>query len=316
MISRFRAFVVCSALLASAATADTITLSDGQVLNAPILKETSAAIWLDLTDDVIKIPRHRIERIDRTSPEATAAATSDRLYRTAPDLPVRSAREHSETYGEAVVVVRTPSGSGSGFIINPEGHTITNAHVVQGETEIKCVIFTRDGQDFRRVTIDDIEILAVNNHIDLALIKLTPPDGEPFRTVYLQHEEKLAAGQDVFAIGAPLGLERTLSEGVVATTQRSFDGLSYIQTTAAINPGNSGGPLFNDRGEVIGVTNMGILAGEGLGFAIPARYVKDFIHNREAFAYDTDNPNSGHLYHAPPPRTKFGRPAMLDDHAS
>jgi len=137
-------------------------------------------------------------------------------------------------------------------------------------------------------------------------------DGE-FTHVPIQGDERLDIGEDVFAIGNPMGLERTLSQGVVATTQRNFDGISYVQTTAAINPGNSGGPLFNRRGEVIGVINMGALFADGVGFAIPARYVRDFIRNREAFAYDKDNPNSGHVYHEPPSRARFGAPPSLDD---
>ncbi|MCK4871189.1 MAG: trypsin-like peptidase domain-containing protein [Phycisphaerales bacterium] len=301
--------VVCSGALA-----DVVTLKDGQVLDAPILKETSEALWMDLGHEVVKVPRAQIEHIQRSVGEDEPTGLWEEvLFRTAEELPERSPREHAVTFGEAVVVVLTPSGTGSGFIINPEGHTITNAHVIQGEQRIKCVVFVRDGQDFRRITIDDVEILAVNNHIDLAMLKLTHPDDGEFKTVYIQREEKLAAGQGVFAIGAPLGLERTLSEGVIATTQRSFDGLTYIQTTAQINPGNSGGPLFNSRGEVIGVTNMKIPFGEGLGFAIPARYVKDFLRNREAFAYDSDNPNSGHKYNDPPPRMDFGTSEILDD---
>ena len=129
----------------------------------------------------------------------------------------------------------------------------------------------------------------------------------------MELNEQLEIGQPVFAIGNPLGLERTLTQGVISTTQRNFDGLTYIQTDTPINPGNSGGPLFNSRGEVIGITNMGILGGEALGFAIPARYVKDFIQNREAFAYDKDNPNSGHNYHRPPPRRLFDVPPQLRD---
>ena len=119
--------------------------------------------------------------------------------------------------------------------------------------------------------------------------------------------------QPVFAIGNPLGLERTLTQGVISTTQRNFSGLTYVQTDTPINPGNSGGPLFNTRGEVIGITNMGIVGGEALGFAIPARYVKDFVRNREAFTYDRSNPNSGHIYHEPPTRRLPGGPAILDD---
>jgi serine protease Do len=167
--------------------------------------------------------------------------------------------------------------------------------------------------DFRRREIEDVEIMAVNNHLDLALIKMKSPDGQPFPTVYVQGTEDLAAGQEVFAIGAPLGLERTLSQGVIATTQRNFEGMTYIQTTAQINPGNSGGPLFNARGEVIGVNNMKIPLGEGLGFSIPAKYVRDFIRNSDAFAYDKSNPNSGYNYGNPPPRTNFGVAPVLND---
>ncbi len=195
----------------------------------------------------------------------------------------------------------------------PDGYVVTNAHVIQGETKIKCLVFEQGELDFRRREIQDVEIIAVNNHADLALLKMKSPDGKPFPTVYLQGSEELAAGQEVFAIGAPLGLERTLSQGVIATTQRNFEGATYIQTTAQINPGNSGGPLFNARGEVIGVTNMKIPLGEGLGFAIPARYVRDFLRNREAFAYDKSNPNSGYNYGAPPTRSKFGAPPSLND---
>ena len=161
--------------------------------------------------------------------------------------------------------------------------------------------------------IDDVELVAVNNHIDLALVKLKHPEGKDFLFAPVQDAEKLETGQSVFAIGSPLGLERTLTQGVISTTQRSFDGLTYIQTDTPINPGNSGGPLFNTKGEVIGITNMGIRGGEALGFAIPARYVKDFIRNRESFAYDKNNPNSGHNYQKPPTRTKDGAPPTLKD---
>ena len=87
-----------------------------------------------------------------------------------------------------------------------------------------------------------------------------------------------------------------------------MEGELYLQTTAQINPGNSGGPLFNLAGEVVGVTNMKITFGEGLGFAIPVELVKNFLDHRDAFAYSTDNPNNPYRYLEPPSRTKT-RPA-------
>ena len=119
--------------------------------------------------------------------------------------------------------------------------------------------------------------------------------------LFLGRSGEASAGQPVFAIGNPLGLERSVSEGIVSTAKRNFGGVLYIQTTAAINPGNSGGPLFNLKGEVIGVTNMkaGFLT-EGLSFAIPVEYLRHFLRNRDAFAFDKHHPNSGHHYLRPP----------------
>ncbi|MBI1852599.1 MAG: trypsin-like peptidase domain-containing protein, partial [Planctomycetes bacterium] len=119
-------------------------------------------------------------------------------------------------------------------------------------------------------------------------------------SVALGDSDAIRVGEDVFAIGNPLGLDRTVSQGIVSLKNRAFDGLTYIQTTTPINPGNSGGPLFNLRGEVIGVTNMMLVGTEGLNFAIPIAQVKAFIRNRDAFAFDKDNPNTGYRYLAPP----------------
>lgn len=79
----------------------------------------------------------------------------------------------------------------------------------------------------------------------------------------------------------------------------------YLQTTAQINPGNSGGPLFNLRGEVVGVTNMKLAFGEGLGFAIPVEAVRYFLRHRDAYAYDNDNPSNPYRYLEPPSRLKL-----------
>lgn len=293
---------------------DTVTLNNGRAIMAPILKETAQTIWLDLGTEVLAIPRSEVQSVLRAAPEDAATDTSETdLFASAKNPPERSPKEHAKIIGEAVIKVSTPSGLGSGFIIHPDGHAITNAHVIQGETKIKATVFEQGERDFKRVNIDDVEIVAVNNHLDLALIKLNHPDGKPFRTVYVQGAERLEVGEEVFAIGNPLGLERTLSTGVVSTTQRNFEGMSFVQTTAEINPGNSGGPLFNSRGEVVGVINMGATFADGIGFGIPVRYLRDFLRNREAFAYDKENPNSGYSYNAPPPRLEFEAPSVLDD---
>ncbi len=298
---------------------DVITLTDGTKVVAPILKETSETVWADIGFTIVEIPRTRIESIARRETgDATTAIPSTELFRVATKLPERSPKDLARRFGEAVIMVSTPGGLGSGFIIHPDGFAITNAHVIQGETRIRATLFRQDitdsgAKDLRRDQIDDVEIIAVDQFNDLALIKIRPQEGRPFPFVYIHAEDDIASGQEVFVIGAPLGLERTLSTGVVATTSRPIFGQVITQITAPVNPGNSGGPLFNTRGEIIGVINAKIPFGEGLGFAVPVRYLRDFIRNRDAFAHDKNNPNSGHQYFAPPQRTRFGRPDLLND---
>jgi serine protease Do len=301
---------------------DTIKLTDGTQLVAPIIKENTETVWADLGFAIVEIPRTRIDAIARHAVDAGAAQpVSAELFRSAVNLPERSPKDQAKQFGEAVIMVSTPGGLGSGFIIHPDGFAITNSHVIQGETKIRATLFRQDitdggAKDLRRQQLDDIEIIAVDQFNDLALIKIKSPDGRPFLYVYVSAGDDIASGQDVFVIGAPLGLERTLSTGVVATTSRPIFGQVITQITAPVNPGNSGGPLFNSRGEIIGVINAKIPFGEGLGFAIPVRYLRDFIRNRDAFAYDKNNPNSGHQYLMPPQRTNFGAPATLQDAGS
>jgi serine protease Do len=320
-VASFRGFLACAlvAVTAGAAAlhADVVTLRSGAVLRGDILKRNDKHVWLDVGPDVLQFKVDDIDSVEIDAPETTVESRSDSLFHTVSNPPELSPKEHAKRIGPAVIKVSTPGGLGSGVIINGEGYAITNAHVVQGETTLRATVWFRqgDGTLLRRI-IEDVEIIAVNNHLDLALLKIPHPDDGEFDFAPVEPEESIEVGQIVFAIGNPLGLERTLSQGVISTTQRSFGGLSYVQTDAAINPGNSGGPLFNTKGEVIGITNMGILAGEALGFAIPARYVKDFVRNREAFAFDKDNPNSGHSYHKPPPRKAFETAPQLRDKTS
>jgi serine protease Do len=133
-------------------------------------------------------------------------------------------------------------------------------------------------------------------------LKVEDKDAPKFKPVILGEADAMAVGERVFAIGSPLGLERTVTEGILSTKTRQIAGTLYLQTNAQINPGNSGGPLFNLRGEVIGVTTLKIPFGEGLGFAIPVEAVKYFLNHRDAFAYDNDNPSNAYRYLEPPGR--------------
>ena len=168
----------------------------------------------------------------------------------------RRSRSWSIKYGEAVVSIETPSGKGSGFLINDDGYAVTNNHVIEGETRISAILYQNVPSGLARRRIENVEIVALNPFMDLALLKLPPQKDLKLSHVVLGSLDDLNAGDGVFAVGNPLGLERSVSQGIVSTRNRNIEGLIYLQTDAAINPGNSGGPLFNLRGEVIGVTSL------------------------------------------------------------
>ena len=313
-------FGLVAVVLAGTAGAEEIVLIGGSRLEGTIIKETGTTLFLDVGYDIVHVPRDQIrEVIKPEQADATAdgpadhvrnVKVSDDLYRTA-DLVPATLEEHSERWGEGVVMVKSPGGLGSGFVIHEDGYVITNAHVVENETQITVNIFRKMKDAFRKERIDDVRIIAVNPFYDLALIKFDPPEDYAVTVVYLAEGRDVVEGDTVFAIGNPLGLERTVSKGIVSKKNRAFEGQAYIQTTTQINPGNSGGPLFNEHGEVIGVTNMGALMAEGLNFAIPVRYVIDFLRNRDAYAYDQDNPNSGFHYLQAPSRLDPSPPDFL-----
>ena len=157
-------------------------------------------------------------------------------------------------FGEAVISIETPSGKGSGFIINKDGYAVTNAHVIQGETRVSAILYVNVPGGFTRRRIDDVEIVSLNPFFDLALIKLPlPADLKPSHVV-LGNDEDVNAGDAVFAVGNPLGLERSVTQGIVSNKSRNIEGQLFLQTDTAINPGNSGRPAFQparrgDRGD-------------------------------------------------------------------
>ncbi|MGE3822380.1 MAG: S1C family serine protease, partial [Isosphaeraceae bacterium] len=284
---------------------EVLRLKDGHQITGEILAEKPGAYYVDLGFDVVKVPRDQVvsrEKPGETAETATATPGGydgdasgffeSRALRSAP------VKELVGTYGEAVISIETPTAKGSGFIINTSGYAITNAHVIEGETRIAVVLYQNVPGGLARRRIENVEIVALNPFFDLALLKLPPQKELKLRPVSLGSLEDVNAGDMVFAVGNPLGLERSVSQGIVSNRNRNIEGQLYLQTDAAINPGNSGGPLFNARGEVIGVTSRGARAdlADNLGFAIPINYVKDFLRNREAFSYDKENPNTGYRY--------------------
>ncbi|MBS0261575.1 MAG: trypsin-like peptidase domain-containing protein [Planctomycetes bacterium] len=302
-------FVCLLSALPAVRAAEVIELKTGQKLEGDVLKETETELVVDVGVDIVRIPIARVKsrqaQAASDKPAADTKSEKHEIYSTA-DLPVKTIKELALKFGEGVVLVQTPSGLGSGFILDERGHCVTNYHVVEQETRVAVTIFHKNPNgEFVRRRIDDVVIVALNPYFDLALLQVPVQKDIKFQHVYLAHDNDQREGDEVFAIGNPLGLERSVSQGIISTRNRNMNGITYIQTTTEINPGNSGGPLFNLRGEVVGVTNMKLLFSEGLGFAIPIAYVKHFLDNRDAFAFDKNNPNTGFRYLEAPRRRNF-----------
>jgi len=306
--------IVTAALLGCGASwvfADTIQLKDASAITGKILAEKTDSLVVDVGYTALVIPRSAIMSVTKaaaatnTGLAATAGAATGQFYSATTRVsPARDVSSLVKQIGEAVVQVKTPEGLGSGFFINEDGYLITNFHVIEGETEISVEVYHQlDGQ-LDRETYKQVKIIAINKFHDLALLHIEDKGTPKFKPVTLGSADALNVGDGVFAIGSPLGLERTVTQGILSTKTRQLEGELYLQTSTQINPGNSGGPLFNLAGEVVGVTNMKITFGEGLGFAIPVELVKSFLDHRDAFAYSTDNPNNPFRYLEPPSRTK------------
>ena len=198
----------------------------------------------------------------------------------------------AQVYNEnvkAVVAVASDSSMGSGFIISQDGYVITNYHVVQNGKNLHVVM--TDSKQY------EVELIGYESSNDVALLKIKDGEGLPF--VEIGSSDVLAVGEQVAAIGNPLGeLTSTLTVGYVSAKDRvvTTEGtaMNMLQTDAAINSGNSGGPLFNMRGQVVGITTAKYSGNstsgatiEGIGFAIPIDDVKGIIEDLKKYGYVT-----------------------------
>lgn len=233
--------------------------------------------------------------------------TPDMVYaQTYESVVAVTARQNAVVYGQQGVAVST----GSGFILSEDGYVVTNYHVIEGSEEVK--IQTVDGQTYRAVVVGSD---ATN---DVALLKA---EAQGLKAVTLGSSSQLAVGQQVVAIGNPLGkLTSTLTVGYVSAKDRvvTTDGASInmIQTDAAINSGNSGGPLFDMNGHVVGITTAkfsGTSSGgasiEGIGFAIPIDDVSGMLQDLKEFGYVTGAYLGVIVKNVPEEVQEFGLPA-------
>jgi len=208
------------------------------------------------------------DAIDRVGPAVVRLDTERTVRRSAPN-PFSEDPFFRRFFGDESF--RQPQqeyrqrGQGSGFIIDSSGIVLTNAHVVSEADAVRVSL--RDGRTFRG------EVRGMDELSDLAVIKI---DGEELPVAPLGNSSDVRVGDWAIALGNPLGLDNTVTLGIVSTLNRSSSQvgipdkrLNFIQTDAAINPGNSGGPLLNERGEVIGINTAIRANAEGIGFAIP-----------------------------------------------
>ncbi len=166
---------------------------------------------------------------------------------------------------KAIVSVRSKNSLGTGFIIHPDGWIATNFHVI-ATTEPLWAVLT----DGRRFPI--VEVVNASRARDLAILRI---DAKGLPTLPLGNSSAVRPGDSVVAIGHPLGLEDTVSNGLVSAVRHVHEDLEVLQISAPIAPGSSGGPLFNERGEVIGVAAAILNGGQNLNFALPINYVKN-----------------------------------------
>jgi S1-C subfamily serine protease len=199
-------------------------------------------------------------------------------------IPAEESSEEFNPFGES----ESQGGgtaTGSGIVLDSQGHILTNNHVIEGADKIEVKL----GESDKEYTA---EVVGTDPASDLALLKVSAPSSE-LTPLTLGDSSKMEVGDPVVAIGNPFGLDRTVTSGIVSALQRQIqapNGFSIdnvIQTDAAINPGNSGGPLINANGEVIGINSQietggnGADGNVGIGFAIPINTAKGVIHELE-----------------------------------
>ena len=173
---------------------------------------------------------------------------------------------------------------GSGLIVDPDGRIITNNHVVAGATDLRVRLV--DGREFAA------KVVGTDPASDIALVKITPHQGETLPVVSLGNSDSIKVGDWVLALGSPLGLDFTVTAGIVSARGRQLSGNTgaledFIQTDAAINPGNSGGPLVDLMGQVVGV-NTAIAGGDrfvGYGFAVPINLTRRVMSDLVAYGF-------------------------------
>jgi len=183
----------------------------------------------------------------------------------------------AETAYNSIFVIQSGNSIGSGFAYGENG-IITNAHVIANKNEIYVTDYNGN--------LVQAFVVAMDEEIDIAVIGV---QGATYTPVKPTDIYGIAAGDDVYAIGAPNSMAYTLTKGVISSKYRKVGGMSYIQTDAAINNGNSGGPLLDNTGNVVGVNSIKVSNNEGIGLAIPITTVMEYLKEQNIQLDDSGN---------------------------
>jgi len=249
----------------SSASANPATMTPAQSTTpAPAPQPVATASPAQMLPDFSAVVEANKAAVVNITSTKMASASRERSAPFSEDIPQDNPLYKFFRRFDAPVPQQPMQGTGSGFIVRADGIILTNAHVVEGADEVRVKL--TDRREFKG------QVKGIDHVTDVAVVKI---DATGLPTVKFADPSTLRVGEWVLAIGSPFGFENTVTAGIVSATSRSLPEGSYvpfIQTDAAVNPGNSGGPLFNMRGEVIGI-NSQIYSGTGgymgLAFAIP-----------------------------------------------
>ena len=255
-----------------------IALGGNHLVNSPqsfakeALKETKIA-QVDGDESAIVLPRNYVSDVVKKVGNSVVRIDASRTVTTR-NSPIFNDPFFRQFFGSQIPNIpqqRVQRGFGSGFVVSSDGLILTNAHVVDKSDRVTVTL--KDGRSYEGM------VMGSDSLTDVAVIKI---EAEELPAVTFADSDKLEPGEWAIAIGNPLGLDNTVTTGIVSATGRSSaqvgiaeKRINFIQTDAAINPGNSGGPLLNASGKVIGINTAIIQNAQGLGFAIPVNTARD-----------------------------------------
>ena len=237
---------------------DTVATEHNQVLESPAMPSSFAQLADQLSPSVVNVRVTKVMQTGFQGPQMHGNPFGDQFG------------DFFNRFFEQMPKTHPSQGAGSGVIISEDGYILSNNHVVEGAKEVSVTLANEKEYP--------AEIIGLDPKTDLAVLKINAPKDLPKAT--LGNSENLKVGDWVVAIGNPFGLSHTVTSGIVSAKGRVIGAGPYddfIQTDASINPGNSGGPLFNLKGEVVGINTAIIPQGQGIGFAIPVNTAKPLI---------------------------------------